>query len=709
MQSLNIITNVLPQDTDLKAKEYLGIRNDFDKKTSFSHLVNQHVDSEKRISDNKKQTNIDDFNLINSRKTLAASEQIEQLNHKGAEKAELSDQAIEDSSLNDTGETLLNINNIDTFNEAPVSIDKELKSSEQFMTLLYKSDKALTSAVTFSNLNVGEMDNDNLSEVDVAIANPLKNQLSLKSGVPILTADIPDNPGNVIKSGVHNLSNGDNQLGSANNMSDKLIEDSVGTKSTQLNEKLMPLEKMQLNSKHHINSDEAKPHASFNTANNLYTNTEKLTANGQFTKVSETDNTNEQLNSNKKVILVDLADQKTPMKLSIRQANQDFLKNSDLMTSNKVLPNKENHLENSHTGKSLNQPSDSEVVNDSLFLQHSNSKEDSKEGSKESSKEEVASLNRNNHPSVDTKSTTSKPQGLPKDLVLNNTIVSDSGLNNFLQPITEVTQQSQQANMITDKTINSSDILSKQVLKNIVEPKQFVENSDENLIEYFDETLSLDVDNVFSMNKTISDIKPINTFSDNANTRFSQDAQSQTNQILQSKQTNEAYLAHQVSETLNHNLASDTAHIQKNNVQLQQETIAIFRKDFADAVKDKVLVMINQKLQQFDITLDPPEFGNMQVRVNLQGEQASVNFVVQNQQAKEALEQNMQKLKDMLAEQGVDVGDANVDQKNQGEQNSQGDSFVSSELTNDNGVSEGEQVFSADLFNSSATAIDYYA
>jgi flagellar hook-length control protein FliK len=388
------------------------------------------------------------------------------------------------------------------------------------------------------------------------------------------------------------------------------------------------------------------------------------------------------------------------MKLSIRQANQDFLKNSDLMTSNKVLPNKENHLENSHTGKSLNQPSDSEVVNDSLFLQHSNSKEDSKE--------EVGSLNRNNHPSVDTKSTTSKPQGLPKDLVLNNKIVSDSGLYNLSQPITEV---SQQANIITDKTINSPDILSKQVLKNIVEPKQFVENSDENLIEYFDETLSLDVDNVFSMNKTISDIKPSNTFSDNANTRFSQDTQFQTNQVLQSKQTNEAYLAHQVSETLNHNLASDTAHIQKNNVQLQQETIAIFRKDFADAVKDKVLVMINQKLQQFDITLDPPEFGNMQVRVNLQGEQASVNFVVQNQQAKEALEQNMQKLKDMLAEQGVDVGDANVDQKNQGEQNSQGDSFVSSESTNDNVVSEGEveQVFSADLFNSPVTAIDYYA
>ncbi|HCM46317.1 MAG TPA: flagellar hook-length control protein FliK, partial [Colwellia sp.] len=88
-----------------------------------------------------------------------------------------------------------------------------------------------------------------------------------------------------------------------------------------------------------------------------------------------------------------------------------------------------------------------------------------------------------------------------------------------------------------------------------------------------------------------------------------------------------------------------------------------------DAVKDKVMMTINQKLQRFDITLDPPEFGNMQVRVNLQGEQASVNFIVQNQQAKDVLEQNMHKLRDMLSEQGVDVGDANVEQQNQQQNN----------------------------------------
>jgi flagellar hook-length control protein FliK len=202
---------------------------------------------------------------------------------------------------------------------------------------------------------------------------------------------------------------------------------------------------------------------------------------------------------------------------------------------------------------------------------------------------------------------------------------------------------------------------------------------------------------------------------DNIAMRTISELQAQTVQATQTKQSNDAYFEHQVSEVLNHNVASDSVQIQKNNVQLQQETISIFRKDFADAVKDKVLITINQKLQQFDITLDPPEFGNMQVRVNLQGEQASVNFVVQNQQAKEALEQNMHKLKEMLSEQGVDVGGANVEQQdqqqNQNEQSLGHNNDSGSVLTNGAQKDENnvEHILSTQLFDSSATGVDYYA
>ena len=153
---------------------------------------------------------------------------------------------------------------------------------------------------------------------------------------------------------------------------------------------------------------------------------------------------------------------------------------------------------------------------------------------------------------------------------------------------------------------------------------------------------------------------------------------------------------------------------QKTNILLHHDTISIFRKDFADAVKDKVMLMISQKLQQFDITLDPPELGNMQVRVNLQGEQASVNFVVQNQQTKEALEQNMHKLRDLLANQGVDVGDANVEQQSAQSQHSNQDSNTDTKQHNNlpNTLEANDVVtqnLSVKVVDSSSKGIDYYA
>ena len=123
------------------------------------------------------------------------------------------------------------------------------------------------------------------------------------------------------------------------------------------------------------------------------------------------------------------------------------------------------------------------------------------------------------------------------------------------------------------------------------------------------------------------------------------------------------------------------------------------------------MLIVSQKLQQFDITLDPPELGNMQVRVNLQGEQASVNFVVQNQQAKEALDQSMHKLRDMLAAQGVDVGDANVEQQSQQSSNNEAsDDNRQPRAINTADASDAvEHSLSASIIDSSSQAVDYYA
>lgn len=56
----------------------------------------------------------------------------------------------------------------------------------------------------------------------------------------------------------------------------------------------------------------------------------------------------------------------------------------------------------------------------------------------------------------------------------------------------------------------------------------------------------------------------------------------------------------------------------------------------------------------------------MQVRVNVSGDSASVNFIVQSPQARDALAQAEPRLREMLAEQGINLGESFVSQQQQG-------------------------------------------
>lgn len=159
-------------------------------------------------------------------------------------------------------------------------------------------------------------------------------------------------------------------------------------------------------------------------------------------------------------------------------------------------------------------------------------------------------------------------------------------------------------------------------------------------------------------------------------------------------------------------MSSEITQTQKNTAVQQAEVISLMRKDATDALKEKVMVMINQKLQQVDIQLDPPELGSMQVRINMQNEQAVVNFVVQNQQAKEALDQNLDKLKNMMTDNGVDVGEANIEQQsNQSSNNEDEKESMNGEQGSlaENDIDQQIDVNSLNMIKASSTGVDYYA
>ncbi|MGN0921456.1 MAG: flagellar hook-length control protein FliK [Cellvibrio sp.] len=87
-------------------------------------------------------------------------------------------------------------------------------------------------------------------------------------------------------------------------------------------------------------------------------------------------------------------------------------------------------------------------------------------------------------------------------------------------------------------------------------------------------------------------------------------------------------------------------------------------------VGEKVLFMAAQNLKFAEIRLDPPELGSLQVRVSVQNDQAHVSFVSPHAAVREALDSQATRLREMLAEQGMNHVEVDVSDRRQQEKSS---------------------------------------
>ncbi len=140
------------------------------------------------------------------------------------------------------------------------------------------------------------------------------------------------------------------------------------------------------------------------------------------------------------------------------------------------------------------------------------------------------------------------------------------------------------------------------------------------------------------------------------------------------------------------------------------QAINIIKSDAAKMLQERVSALLNINNKEAEIRLDPPEMGSMQIRIRSDAEQAQINFVVQNQQAKEALEQSMPRLREMLAQQGIELGESSIQQGNpeqQQEQSGQG------QLAGNQQAEEQQPEVAAQSAETSrqqsSSSIDYYA
>lgn len=155
------------------------------------------------------------------------------------------------------------------------------------------------------------------------------------------------------------------------------------------------------------------------------------------------------------------------------------------------------------------------------------------------------------------------------------------------------------------------------------------------------------------------------------------------------------------------NAASQTAALKTAEAQLP--TLYLQEPQAAAQLKDRVMYQVHQKIQTAEIRLAPEELGSVQIKVNLQQDQLSVQFVVQQAQAKEALEQQMPRLRELLQQQGVELTDSQVSQQQQ-QQQQQGEQQTSTGSRQLAHTELTDEVLPQQVtIRSSDRIVDYYA
>ena len=147
---------------------------------------------------------------------------------------------------------------------------------------------------------------------------------------------------------------------------------------------------------------------------------------------------------------------------------------------------------------------------------------------------------------------------------------------------------------------------------------------------------------------------------------------------------------------------------QQQSAAQSEKAINITKPEGHQQMAEKVKWLVNSNNMQADIRLDPPELGSVKIRVNISGEAASVSFVVQSQQARDVLEQQTPRLKELLEEQGIELGQSSVEQENGEQQAGEQEELAGS---GGNGWSEEDdqsQGIEQRVVNGSLSGIDYY-
>ncbi len=119
----------------------------------------------------------------------------------------------------------------------------------------------------------------------------------------------------------------------------------------------------------------------------------------------------------------------------------------------------------------------------------------------------------------------------------------------------------------------------------------------------------------------------------------------------------------------------------------QPITQNIHNSEWGGAVGQRISWMIGNKLQSAQLRITPAHLGPVDIKLSIENNIANVSFLSNHQVVREALEQAIPKLKEMLEEQKLDLGNVDISDKHQA---GKGEEFADTGTQSGHGLSANE-------------------
>lgn len=151
------------------------------------------------------------------------------------------------------------------------------------------------------------------------------------------------------------------------------------------------------------------------------------------------------------------------------------------------------------------------------------------------------------------------------------------------------------------------------------------------------------------------------------------------------------------------------------------QPLSLQQGNISEALVDKVMWLSSQNLKSAEIQLHPADLGRLDVRIHMVDDQAQVTFASPHAGVRDALEGQLQRLRDMFTQQGmnmdVNVSDQSLNRGWQGQQQGQGDSGRGASslrggvdrFGNDEEVTVGVSEIRSSAVGGGRSLVDYYA